>query len=369
MGAFVLGLLLGKKAEDIQIEIAKKQIEPGGQGELEISRAKGFFSAPGFFVRYRAGFSTKDGKTASCIFNPVRAKNNYENFDVPGRGAYFNIKNELLIFDAPGFFQLTINAEPNRPAHNRMAPPFTEPLFLMIPQAAAVPPHTEEGAGGDTRSQVQFSKTDNLVENRPYVPGDDPRRINWKLYGHGPQSDLYVREGENSPIPHSRVLILIDTQIDPVLYSTEEGRREVDMLCENALGIMRESGNTEVHTGYTGSRILPANASSLAWPAVLPLLSEEALPDSAECTKIIILAAPRMSAGNCALDRFIDTQSPGKSINLVLLFSRGPENSKECGEAARACMSFYRRKNNVRVTYSEVMTPEAAGTRADAVLN
>ncbi|MCL2477866.1 MAG: DUF58 domain-containing protein [Treponema sp.] len=332
-------LSLRRIAQNIKTEIITKQLNAGANCTLHISGSERFFVFPGVFARYRQTFSTLDGKTVSCIFNPRKTGNGYAEFSVPGRGAYFNAVNELMIMDAPGFFRAGINVKNDH-----------DLAFLAVPRPSEELLTSISNSGGEKRSEIHYRKTDNLTENRPYVPGDDPRRINWKLWGHGPESELYVREGENAPVPHSRLLILIDTQTDPVLFKTEEAAAEIDLLCENALKAVQEWSQTEIRIGYTGGNIMPGNAASLAWPAALPLLSGD-LPSSPDEAGILILAAPRLSAGNSALDKFLAMLPPDKKTDLVFLFSKKTKNADELGKNASACTSFYRRRNNISVSF------------------
>jgi hypothetical protein len=160
-------------------------------------------------------------------------------------------------------------------------------------------------------------RTDDLIDHRPYIPGDDPRRINWKLYSHGPANSLFVREGETEPPPHSELLILVDTETDPALYSREQGRAAVDLLCEQALAIALDfaSRGMDVLVGYTSGALTGGDgedlARAMAGPASImrggrrgpPLGGAEDLPmaDRGTC----ILALPRTNGETGALDRFL----------------------------------------------------------------
>jgi len=338
LAVFITGIMQRKKAGSIVIEIISKQIRAGEPGELLIRQAPKFFKIPGTFIRYRMKLATRDGRIAACLFNPAK-KNESVIFPVPGRGAYYGVTDELLLLDAPGFFEMKIKTGQDRSSGLLAAP---------NPADEAIPLRIRSG-GSEKSGEINYQKTDNLTENRPYVPGDDPRRINWKLYGHGPNSELYVREGENSPPPHSKILILLDTQIDPGLYGAEESLNEVDMLCENALKASEELGQRGIETlfGYTGGKIHPGTAGTLALPAALPLLSDDVLPKVADDAGILILALPRMTTGATALDKCLgDLESMNKKPDLFFLFT---ESNNKTGrtEAAAACAAFYKRKANV----------------------
>jgi uncharacterized protein (DUF58 family) len=87
------------------------------------------------------------------------------------------------------------------------------------------------------------------AESRPYVPGDDPRRINWKLFGHTGagsvlQNGLFVREDEKLQALSGEVRIAVDT-LFPEARLRKTRRRLVDKACEDALATalaLRDAG-------------------------------------------------------------------------------------------------------------------------------
>jgi uncharacterized protein (DUF58 family) len=316
-----------------------------------------FFRLPGILIRYEIRFSTRDGRILRHVFDPDALKHHQSPFKVPERGAYYGPRDKLLIFDVFGFF-LAAFALPQEPG----------PRFLSLPRPAAKPPAVEFHAGGaEQRSQPRFTRTDNLIDHRPYVPGDDPRRINWKLYGHA--GDLFVREGEPEPPPHSKLTLLIDTQIDTNLFTAGrfsgkdraagKGRRAVDLLCENALALVLEYAGRgiEIAVGYTGGKTprtgSPAElAALLAYPAALPLnapsLPESGgglpeLPDAPEDRAVLILASPCSEAANSALDRFLKNRGKGRETDVLFLYE-----GEGLDEAAEICVHFYSHRPGVR---------------------
>jgi hypothetical protein len=207
------------------------------------------------------------------------------------------------------------------------------------------------------------------------VPGDDPRRINWKLYSHG--GGLFVREGEYEPPPQSNIVILVDTEYDPLLYRKRQARHGIDLLCENALAAAlacTESG-MDVFAGYSGGVIhdaahgvihggnvstLPALATALAWPAASPLSAGLNLPAVPDGCGILILALPRSSAETSSMDRFLNSSSRNNSSNrpVELLFlchdsgDTGGTSGTACYTerlaAAEVCAALYNQRPGVR---------------------
>ena len=69
---------------------------------------------------------------------------------------------------------------------------------------------SEGGAGGEHRIQSGIRRrSEELFETRRYVPGDDPRKINWKMFARW--NELLVRIGEEVPPPQSRVICYLYT--------------------------------------------------------------------------------------------------------------------------------------------------------------
>ncbi|MDR1353707.1 MAG: DUF58 domain-containing protein [Treponema sp.] len=374
---FILVLAHRKRAASLSARMSPESAPAGKQGAVlcirEYARrpsaaphsAAGegkFFRFPGILIRYEIRFFTGDGRTLYHVFDPDAIKNNYSPFKAPQRGAYYGSRDSLLVFDIFGFF-LAAFSLPQEPGAR----------FLSLPQPAQKPLSIEFRSGGaEQRSQPRFARTDNLIDHRPYVPGDDPRRINWKLYGHA--GDLFIREGEPEPPPHSKLTLLIDTQIDTSIfpagrfparrfgsrnYASETGRRAVDLLCENALALVMEySGRgLEIAVGYTGGKApqtgSPAEmAALLAHPAALPLHSPwlrepdggmAELPDAPEDRAVLVLAPPCSEAVNSALERFLKKRGKEKETDILFLYE-----GETLDEAADICTRFYARRAGVR---------------------
>ena len=197
------------------------------------------------------------------------------------------------------------------------------------------------------------------------MPGDDPRRINWKLYGHG--GELFIREGEREPPPHSNIIILINTQYD-ALYTAKTARHAVDLLCENALAIAADGKERDAQigftgqTGKTGNTLTPAElgfflARPWAIPASPPARVRKQktfpanLPSVPDERGILILAMPRTYAESSALDRFLSNNA-NRAMELVFIYGADENESTvtytERAEAAEICAALYNNRPGVR---------------------
>ncbi|MDR1863013.1 MAG: DUF58 domain-containing protein [Treponema sp.] len=348
---FLLSLLHRRRLPSISANVITKTVETGKNGELRFTAKGRFFRFPGVLVRYELKLETRDGRMIRCIFDPgPAAAAGYNAFAVGERGAYYGPRDELAVFDVPGFFRISFPV-----------PQGDDPRLLAVPLPAEESISFPVRSGGaERRSEPRYRRTEDLTDHRPYIPGDDPRRINWKLYGHA--GDLFVREGEPEPPPHSRLVILLDTQADPGLYNPGEGRRAVDLLCRSALAAALEfSGQgIEVSIGHTGGKIRGGNpqelAPALAWPAALPMASPPDLPalpeHSPPSAGILILALPRSYAEPAALDRFLRNLGPGKRADLFFIYGEEHGKAAELKESAEICAALYGRKPGIRAHYA-----------------
>ena len=342
----LLALLQSRRARRASIQVSPREVLAGTFAEAFYSESETsgpalrIFQLPGILVRCRLLLATKDGRNIGHDFSP--AKPGPHSFDVKKRGAYFSAYDEFAVFDTLGFFRFAFRL-PSESGDSQ-----ANVRLLAKPSPAGEPPSVNARAG-DSNLKPEFSlqRSDILIDHRPYVPGDDPRRINWKLYGHG--GSLFVREGEREPPPHANLTILIDTEYDPSLYGKSEARHGIDLLCENALAAAiacTESGmNVLVGcldgvTNDGASPLSPELATALAWPAARPMRKEGATPekdlaetDDAQETQslpiergILVMALPR-SHTETALDRFLKKAAyrggtKARPVDLLFVYHR-----------------------------------------------
>jgi uncharacterized protein (DUF58 family) len=302
-------------------------------------------------VRCRLLLETKDGRTITENFFPARAEHS---FTAEKRGAYFSSFDEFAVFDILGFFRLAFRL------------PAEEGARLLVSPRAADEPLPVNARAGDSSLKPEFSfqRTDNLIDHRPYIPGDDPRRINWKLYGHG--GGLFVREGEREPPPHSNIIILIDTEYDSLLYSAPSARHGIDLLCENALAaaIACSESGMDVVIGFTGGAVYGGKAkelaSALARPAAIcrssaqsPSVPASALPAAPEDRGILVLALPRTEMETrllqkpTSLDHFLQEVANNRRVDIVFLCGGTTDDDRKRLTAAAACAAIYGRRPGV----------------------
>ncbi|MCL2044191.1 MAG: DUF58 domain-containing protein [Treponema sp.] len=356
-----LALLHSRRVRRVTIRISPREITAGEfteafytEGETAAPAGK-IIQLPGILVRCRLILATADGRYIRYDFNPADPHPHL--IEAKKRGAYFSVRDEFAVFDILGFFRFAYRLTASNLTTSKTAKMSPDEVvrLLVSPHPAEETPDVNARAG-DTQftPETSFQRTDNFVDNRPYVPGDDPRRINWKLYSHG--SGLFVREAEREPPPHSNVVILIDNEYDPMLFSIAAARRGIDALCENALAVAiacAESG-MNVLIGYIGCEQVVGNftgvspakelASALARPAARSLSFDNIFPPVPAGLGILVLALPRVSAETSALDRFLKGKTINQTIDVLLIC----DNDSTQLTAAETCAAMYNRRAGVK---------------------
>lgn len=107
---------------------------------------------------------------------------------------------------------------------------------LTVLPGSLLPPELprRSGGGGDSSAvRETLTRSDELLDTRKYYPGDDVRRVNWKMFAH--LRDLYIRIGEEIPPPNSRILVALDTSV-PRLFRPEDLDAALDRAASHACG-------------------------------------------------------------------------------------------------------------------------------------
>ena len=149
-------------------------------------------------------FSAAPHPTAETVLTvsvPLQKRKTVFYAEALPRGRYFYKQPSLLFRDFAGFFTVRL-----------MRPPFTFRVYTVLQpmqpsQNKALPDlrsHTAQTAPSQER-------TAELYESRPYFPGDDPRKIHWKLYAH--TGNLSIKLGAFEPPPVKRLTLYIEEPI------------------------------------------------------------------------------------------------------------------------------------------------------------
>ena len=207
----VTALCWKSEEPDLAPEGSNFTVTPARSKTAQSESAKTFpHCIPGTAAFYTIEFSLSPepiAETAARLCIPlqgIQTKYHPENLT---RGRYFYKRLYLNIRDFAGFF----------------AAAYTQPPCLSVPYIVVqpvIPP--QKAVFSDLCSRTvndlpSQERTSELYESRPYFPGDDPRKIHWKLYAH--TNTLSIKLGAFEPPPVKRLTIYIE---EPVCVKKKE---------------------------------------------------------------------------------------------------------------------------------------------------
>ena len=284
----VTALCWKSEEPDLAPEGSSFTVSPAHSKTAQSESAKTFpHCVPGTAAFYTIEFSLSSEPTAetaarlSIPLQGIQTKYHPENLT---RGRYFYKRQYLNIRDFAGFFAVSF-----------MQPPCLSVPYIVvqpvIPPQKAVFPGLRSRAVNNLPSQ---ERTHELYESRPYFPGDDPRKIHWKLYAH--TNTLSIKLGAFEPPPVKRLMIYIE---EPVCTKKKERALTAsvfDAFIGRLSGVIIELLNAGIQCSLllydylqhslqryeiTGEGAAAAQIQNLlAIPALHT--SPEALPDAAE---------------------------------------------------------------------------------------
>ena len=264
-------------------------VTPARSKTAQSESAKAFpHCVPGTATFYTIEFSLSPEPTAetaarlSIPLQGIQTKYHPENLT---RGRYFYKRQYLNIRDFAGFFAAAYTQPPCLSVPYIVVQP-------VIPPQKAVFPDLRSRAVNDLPSQ---ERTNELYESRPYFPGDDPRKIHWKLYAH--TNTLSIKLGAFEPPPVKRLTIYIE---EPVCMKKKERAWVTsifDAFIGRLSGVIIELLNAGIQCSlllydypqqslqrYEITEEASAAAAQIQNLLAIPALraSPEALPDAAE---------------------------------------------------------------------------------------
>jgi len=265
---------------------------PARSKTVQSESAKTFpHCVPGTAAFYTIEFSlspdptAEAAETAACLSIPlqgIQTKYHPKNLT---RGRYFYKRQYLNIRDFAGFFAAAYTQPPC------LSVPYIVVQPVLLPQKTVFP-DLRSRAVNDLPSQ---ERTHELYESRPYFPGDDPRKIHWKLYAH--TNTLSIKLGAFEPPPVKRLTIYIE---EPVCMKKKERAWVAsifDAFIGRLSGVIIELLNAGIQCSlllydypqqslqrYEITEEASAAAAQIQNLLAIPALraSPEALPDAAE---------------------------------------------------------------------------------------
>lgn len=179
-------------------------LSPGDRAEAHATAMLPRLLAPGFVVWFSLPLSWHERSEMSiaCRLSPGRTDRRIP-FRATRRGTYRSSAAVLEVRDVLGF------------TANRLGTPLAETLTVhpTVTRGQSWQLLTEgEDPAVVTRRR---RRSEELLEVRKYYPGDDARRLNWKVFAHS--RELFLRVGEETPPPESRLLFVLDATFNPLV--------------------------------------------------------------------------------------------------------------------------------------------------------
>lgn len=188
---------------------------------------------------------------------------------LPPRGRYKNEYSVCVLSDPARFYSIT----------TKRCMVLSEALFQVPPsERAGSALKTNHSAAGNTEGASSWLRSEELYETRQFRPGDDRRKINWRVYAHS--GELVTREGELLPPPSMEYSIVFWVPGAPLSRKLEEqqNRARFDELVSRAAAacrsLLRSGKNLRFpqaenllarHDNPLGDKIV---LSALTWPSL-----------------------------------------------------------------------------------------------------
>ena len=200
--------------DPLDFTLSSTGIFPGSPAAAQLSAELPRHRAPGIKIRFeiRLHWPGRDPLHLSSDLGGGRNHHVFE-FSPPYRGCFQSREVHIVIGDLLGFTRFPL------------AYALAEKLRVypaVQPEAAKRPPSLQ--GGREENRGRRLRRSEELLEVRKYFPGDDIRKVHWKVFAH--TSELFLRIGEEIPPPESRFLVILD----PAPAGEVPARIEADYL-------------------------------------------------------------------------------------------------------------------------------------------
>ncbi len=209
------------------IGLPTRSVPPGRPCEADVAVPVPRFVVPGLQMRLVARLVSGTGRSVTLDVPMAAGRGRYTARLTPrGRGVYQGEAATIAYEDVLGLAR----AERSVPA----------PLRLIVrpePWDVQTSPRLFAAGGEHQATRRDLRRNDELLEVRKYFPGDDLRRVNWKLYAHA--GELFLRIGEENPPPEARLAIVLDTAPGARCLPPSARRDYLDQLVAYTAGFCR----------------------------------------------------------------------------------------------------------------------------------
>lgn len=203
---------LSRQPDGLFLRLPARGMAPGERGEAGLQADLPRPALPGFRLRLLhvldARLRGRPPIALAADLPPGRCERRIA-FTAGRRGEYRSRRAALLVCDPLGFTRIAVPL------------PLGERLWVFPPLPETEPALLPPASGGESSAGGRRRRSEEPFEVRRYFPGDDPRRLHWKLYAH--RAELYLRIGEESLPPRTRCLLVLDTAPTPLLPSGPAG--------------------------------------------------------------------------------------------------------------------------------------------------
>jgi uncharacterized protein (DUF58 family) len=216
-----------KTPDPIDFTLFATGVFPRSEVTAELKAEMPRFAAPGMRARFEI-FLHWPGRNPLHLSCDLRGGGNRRLFDFSPsyRGRYQSREIRIVLSDLLGFTRWPVSY------------PLAEQLRVfpaVQPEEARRPPRLE--GGQEENLGRRRWRSEELLEVRKYFPGDDIRKVHWKVFAH--TSELFLRIGEEIPPPESRFFVVLDTAPTEAV-PPRIGSDYLDVLVENCAAILME---------------------------------------------------------------------------------------------------------------------------------
>jgi uncharacterized protein (DUF58 family) len=307
---FRLSVRRRRSADTIRFHLPTTGLQPGDENEAVIAARLPRSFPPGFSVHLSLPLSWH-GRRIDDIHLPMPHGTSQTRltFRAFHRGVYEGTGAVLEAHDVLGLTAHRLWF----PRQDRLT---VHPVLRPVRELLGLVEQTDESAVDSRRRR----RSEELLEARKYYPGDDVRRLNWKVFAH--LDELFLRIGEEVPPPESRILFVLDTTSNPLVPRTV-APDYLDELVQSCASVMAHlvgrglevtfssPGQQDCRSYGEGSRGALLAAMSNAW-----WTTEDWAPElPARALQAVIFSSP----GSPGLPRIMSTvKARGWSARLLL---------------------------------------------------
>ncbi len=194
----IIRAFLLKTLDAVDCKLPDRSLFPGHSGIAEIKVELPQAALPGFQVRFIHSLRWHDRPSVDLetLLKPGRNTEVVE--FIPRKRGHYQSRNACLaVRDMLGFTRGLIRIRLDEQVK-------VYPSLLPVEEWV----NRMEQGGDEAEHLKKRQRSEEFVEIRKYFPGDDLRKINWKVFAH--LGELLIRIGEETPPPESRFLVILD---------------------------------------------------------------------------------------------------------------------------------------------------------------